>query len=212
MLKTAKSSLSGIPNVHISNKETFFEELLKARPRNAAEIADLLGRREVARERLAVTPGGAKVFIVHGHDNGAKELVARFVERLGFRPIVLHEQASSGRTIIEKFESHSDVAFTVVVLTPDDVGAAKRDLAGGALERTLRDRARQNVILELGYFIGALGRSNVCALMKGAIEMPSDVLGVLTIQLEDADEGWKLLLAKEMRAAGLAIDASRILD
>ena len=100
-----------------------------------------------------------KVFIVHGHDNEAKERVARFLEKLGLEPIILHEKASSGRTIIEKFETYSgDIAFAVVLLTPDDVGCA-------ALSReNQKPRARQNVILELGYFLGRLGRVRICAL------------------------------------------------
>jgi hypothetical protein len=84
-----------------------------------------------------------KVFVVHGHDEGARETVARFLERLGFEAIILHEQASRGRTVIEKVEAHGDVGFAVVLLTPDDEGCVK----GG----TAKPRARQNVLLELGY-------------------------------------------------------------
>src|SRR5690606_12147790 len=86
-----------------------------------------------------------KIFIVHGHDDGAREAVARFLERIGLEAVILHEQANQGRTIIEKVVAHSDVGFAVVLLTPDDEGCAK----GGKPE----PRARQNVLLELGYFI-----------------------------------------------------------
>jgi hypothetical protein len=102
-----------------------------------------------------------KVFIVHGHDNAAKEMTARFLEKLGLEAIVLHEQPNSGRTLIEKLEHHSAVKFAIALLTPDDLGAAKAEAAN------LSPRARQNVILELGYFIGKLGRGRVCALYKG---------------------------------------------
>jgi hypothetical protein len=112
-----------------------------------------------------------KVFIVHGHDDGAREAVARFLERLGFEAIILHERANQGRTVIEKVEAHGDVGFAVVLLTPDDEGCVKGD--------TLVPRARQNVILELGYFIGRLGRKRVCALKRGDVEIPSDFGGVV---------------------------------
>lgn len=98
-----------------------------------------------------------RVFIVHGHDSAARESLARFVERLGVEAVILHEQAGRSRTIIEKLEDHSDVDFAVILLTPDDVGAAKADRA------TLKPRARQNVILELGYFVGKLGREGLRA-------------------------------------------------
>jgi hypothetical protein len=95
---------------------------------------------------------GSEVFIVHGHDDGAKNTVARFIERIGLKPIVLHEQPDDGRTLIEKFEHYSRVGFAVILMTPDDVGASATS------QEKLHPRARQNVILELGFFLGGLGR------------------------------------------------------
>jgi len=138
-----------------------------------------------------------KVFVVHGHDEGAREKIARFLERAGFEPIILHEQASGGRTVIEKVEAHSHVDFAVVLLTPDDEGCEK----GG----TPRPRARQNVVLELGYFVGLLGRNCVCALKRGDLEIPSDFTGVVYVPFDDSD-GWKQALGKELEAAGFRID------
>lgn len=138
-----------------------------------------------------------KVFIVHGHDETPKEKVARFLELVKFRPIILHEQASGGRTIIEKIEDHDDVEFAVVLLTPDDMGGAKN----GAPQ----PRARQNVVLELGYFIAKLGRGRVCALRRDEVEMPSDVAGVI-YQTFDSGDAWKHALGKELEAAGFEID------
>lgn len=134
------------------------------------------------------------VFVVHGHDNEAKETVARFIEQCGLKAVILHEQPNRGRTIIEKFEDYSKVAFAVVLLTPDDVGAAKDH------REDLKPRARQNVIFELGFFIGLLGRERVCALSKGGIEPPSDFQGILWINLK-AGDGWKIELVKELKAA-----------
>lgn len=144
-----------------------------------------------------------KVFIVHGHDEGPREGVARFLGTLGFTPIILHEQANQGRTIIEKIEAHGAVGFAVVLLTPDDVGRAK-----GA--DSLQPRARQNVVLELGIFIAKLGRNRVCVLKRGALEVPSDYAGVV---YEPYDDGgaWKQALARELEAAGYEIDWNKVM-
>ena len=144
-----------------------------------------------------------EVFVVHGHDDAARETVARFLERLDLEPVILHEQPSMGRTIIEKFEDHSDVGFAVVLLTPDDVGAL------GDRPHDLKPRARQNVVFELGYFAGALGREKVCALAKGDIERPSDYDGVVYIPLDDGN-GWQMKLVTELKAAGFDVDANKV--
>jgi hypothetical protein len=117
------------------------------------------GRFEERRARLVKASGpmgpisGRRVFLVHDHDESARETAARFLEKLSLEPVILHEQPSSGRTIIEKVEQYSEVAFALVLLAPDDVGAKHGS------EQALVPRARQNVILELGYFIGKLGRT-----------------------------------------------------
>jgi len=143
-----------------------------------------------------------KVFIVHGHDDGARETVARFLERIGLEAIILHEQANQGRTVIEKVIANSDVGFAVVLLTPDDEGCEK----GGTPE----PRARQNVLLELGYFIGRLGREKVCALKRGVLEIPSDFAGVVW-ETMDSGGGWKQALARELEAAGHSIDWNKVM-
>ena len=142
------------------------------------------------------------VFIVHGQDDAAREAVARFISKLDLQPIILHEQASQGRTIVEKLEAHGGVAFAVVLLTPDDLGGPK-----GA---NLQPRARQNVVLELGYFLGRLRRQNVCALYRGDLELPSDYMGVIYSPYDGAG-GWRLQLAKELKAAGLDVDMNKAL-
>jgi predicted nucleotide-binding protein len=146
-----------------------------------------------------------KVFVVHGRDEAAKEGVARFIEKVGLQPIILHEQANAGRTIIEKFEVYSgDVAFAVVLLTPDDVGSA-----AGEVSNT-RPRARQNVIMELGYFIGRLGRTRVCALHKGNVELPSDYQGVVYVEM-DGGGAWKSKVAQELVQSKISIDLTGLL-
>ena len=145
-----------------------------------------------------------KVFVIHGHDEAARETVARFLEKLGLEPVILHEQANKGRTIIEKFEDHADVAFAVVLLTPDDMGGLKDK------ETELKPRARQNVILELGFFLGKLGRQRVCPLVKGDMETPSDYDGVVYTRLDDAG-AWKMKLVQELKAADFDVDANKVI-
>jgi predicted nucleotide-binding protein len=154
-------------------------------------------------EAKLAPPLSKRVFVVHGHDEGARESVARYLERLGFEAIILHEQANQGRTIIEKIEAYSDVSFAVVLLTPDDYGGK----AGGPSQ----PRARQNVILELGYFVGHLGRGHVCALMRGEIEVPTDWSGVV-YQPMDVGGGWKGAVAKELAVLGHDIDWSKVVQ
>ena len=145
-----------------------------------------------------------RIFIVHGQDDAEKETTARFLEKLDLEPIILHEQPNKGRTIIEKFEDYSDVAFAVVLLTPDDLGSAI-----DTPEKT-QPRARQNVIFELGFFIGKFGRERVCALYKGEIEILSDYQGVIFIDLDDAG-AWQLKLVREIKASGIEVDMNRAL-
>jgi len=143
-----------------------------------------------------------KIFIVHGHDNEMVQTVARFVSKLGFEPIILREQPNQGRTIIEKFEDFSDVDFALVLLSPDDEGKSIE-------EEILHKRPRQNVVFELGFFIGRLGRQNVVVLHREVddFEMLSDFQGVL---FESYREGWEFRVAKEIKAAGFEVDLNRL--
>lgn len=150
------------------------------------------------------TPLGDSVFIVHGHDNEAKQAVARMIEQLDLDAIILDEQPQAGRTIIEKFEEHAgEVGFAIVLLTPDDVGAKADDA------ENLNPRARQNVIFELGFFVGRLGRGKVCSLYKQEVEIPSDYDGVGYVEM-DVNDGWQLKVAKELQSAELPVDLNNL--
>lgn len=148
-----------------------------------------------------------KVFVVHGHDEEMKQSVARILEKLELSPIILHEQPNHGRTTIEKFSDYSDVEFAVVLLSPDDYGYEKGDSNEKA-----RPRARQNVVFELGYFIGKLGRERTLALYKPEknFDMPTDYSGVLYVPYE-SDGRWMFDLVKELKACGYNVDANKLI-
>ncbi len=143
------------------------------------------------------------VFVVHGHDAAAKLEVARFLEKIECKPILLEETVNSGvTTIFQKFTEHaSRASYAIVLMTPDDLAKDKLGLD--------HMRARQNVVLELGFFIGMLGSEKVCLAKKGNIEFPSDISGVLYLDLDDG--GWKLSLASKLKVAGLHIDSAKLI-
>jgi CAP12/Pycsar effector protein, TIR domain len=140
-----------------------------------------------------------KVFIVHGRDGELKYAVAHLVSRLGLEPVILHEQPNKGRTVIEKLFDHSDVGFAVVLLSADDKGGLANESPD-----SYKFRARQNVIMELGLFLGRLGRERVAAIYESGVEMPSDYSGVLFLPYDDAG-AWQHALAHEIRSAGLPV-------
>lgn len=149
-----------------------------------------------------------KVFIVHGHNETMKQSVARVIEKLGLEPVILHEQANQGMTVIEKFLSNSNVGFSIILLSADDIGYAKKDGVTKA-----KDRARQNVIFELGFFTAKLGRKKVVALVENSIdfEIPSDIHGVIYIPFDGTDGKWKFDVAKELMDNGYSFDLKRIM-
>jgi len=146
----------------------------------------------------------SKVFIVHGHNDTVKLEVARTLEKLKLTPVILHEKANNGKTIIEKFEKFSDVSFAVILLTADDLGNSK-DV------KELNKRARQNVIFELGYFIGKLGRENVMTLKEDGVEVPNDISGVVYTSY-DQQGSWKYELGKELKSVGFKIDMNDLFN
>ena len=140
-----------------------------------------------------------KVFIVHGHDNALKQEVARMVEKQGLETIILSEQANRGKTIIEKFEEHSDVGAAICLFTGDDYGKAK-----DATSENLR--ARQNVVFEAGYFMGKLGRGNVILIASPDIEIPSDLQGVVYTN----KDMWQTDVLRELKAIGYNVDFNKL--
>ena len=141
-----------------------------------------------------------KIFIVHGHDTAMKLTTARTLEKLKLEPIILHEQTDRGKTIIEKFEEKgAEVGFAIILLTADDEGKAKT-------KTNLKSRARQNVVFEMGYFIGKLGRERVFLLLENDVEKPGDLDGIIYTSI-DVNGAWKSKLVKELRACGYNVTA-----
>lgn len=170
-----------------------------------ADIIECLEKEGLIEEPAAeITPKPPitnRVFLVHGRDNALKSDAARFLEKAGLEVVILHERANKGRTLITKFQEESaDVAFALVLVTPDDVG--------GLVAGEHKSRARQNVIFELGFFIGRLGADRVCALMHPDVEKPSDYDGVAYVQLDDGG-AWKAEVMRELAAARLPVDFAK---
>lgn len=150
-----------------------------------------------------------KIFIVHGKDEEMKQVVARTLSDLDFKPVILHEKPNQGRTIMEKLDSESELSyFAVVLLSPDDWAYPKEQKLESA-----KPRARQNVVFELGYFIGKLGRAAVFVLYRETedFEMPSDFKGVVYESYKQGGD-WPMKLAKELRAYGYEVDLNKLLQ
>lgn len=164
---------------------------------DAERFGDASLRRELPTEN--------SIFIVHGHDDACKQSVARYLESLKLAPVILHEQVNQGKTIIEKFEDFASRAgYAIILATPDDYGYQV------GREEDKKKRARQNVILELGYFVGKLGRSKTILLVRDEVELPSDMMGVMMCKM-DATDGWRMTLAKELAAAGFKFNMNDVI-
>lgn len=162
--------------------------------------------KSTARNPLYVMPTTTNdVFVVHGHDVEMKQAVARILAKIGLNPIILHEQPNKGKTLIEKFEKNADVQFAVVLLSPDDMAYEITTTSTDS-----KPRPRQNVILELGYFIGRLSRERVFALKReGELELPTDITGVIYTPYDNAGH-WHLKLVRELKALGYDVDANAL--
>ena len=148
-----------------------------------------------------------KIFIVHGHDEEMKQAVARIVEKIGLMPIILHEQPNKGRTVIEKFEDYADVNFAIIIFSPDDIAYPK-----SKSPKDKRSRARQNVIFELGFFVGKLERKHVLILFREEenFEFPSDYLNICYTPYDNNGQ-WRFNLIGEFKSCGYNVDANKLI-
>jgi predicted nucleotide-binding protein len=186
----------------------FFEQIYRAEQlRGNAYGLDMdEDRLQVAIERIvsAVTePHTKKIFIVHGHGEELKEAAASLVSQLQLEPVILHEQATKGLTIIEKFSVHAkEAGFAIVLLTADDLGREK----SATRSPRSQPRARQNVVFEMGFFFGSLKRGRVCAIYEAGVEVPSDLGGLLCVPYDAPAGKWRKDVARELKAAGYHIN------
>lgn len=185
----------------VGDKATINTPILEIQPMTNVFRTDLdsYGREDDVERQ----PAKNQVFLVHGHNELIREMTARAIEKVGLMAIILNEQVNRSDTIIEKLERYDNVHFAVVLITADDVGGKK--LPNPALQ----DRARQNVILELGYFMGKIGRKRVCVLYEKGVELPSDYYGVVYIEIDDRG-AWRYALGKELKEAGLSVDLNNL--
>jgi predicted nucleotide-binding protein len=184
----------------IGNKIGNLEELVEKVDLLKSELSEL----PVIEESTSSISDSNNVFIVHGHNIAIQQSVARVIEKLGLNPVILGEQPNQGKTVIEKFEKYSNVGFAIIILTDDDEGKSKSEI-------NMKNRARQNVILELGYFNGKLGRERVLPLYSEGVELPSDIHGLLYTPLDKAGN-WKFAIVQELKAAGYTVDANKLLN
>ena len=166
----------------------------------------------VSDDGVLVTNAKKKVFVVHGHDENAREQLELILRKLGLNPFVLQSTGGGGNTIIEALESAINSGTTqsdygIVLLTPDDVGHS-----AAQEEATALPRARQNVELELGMLLSALGRNRVSILKKGTLEVPSDIQGLLWIQFENHVRETVPKLSQNLQSAGIQLDGKDIAD
>ena len=172
-------------------------------PNIKSKIFDFVGRGKLPEKTF---PLSNKVFIVHGRDAKPVKELKIMLSEFGLNPIVLHEQPSGSRTIVEKLEKYSDVGYTFVILTPDDAGVLADEMMTDKLLPTImKPRARQNVVLEFGYFMGLLGRDRVCSLLKGDVERPSDMHGIVYIPFKQSINECRDKIIKELKAVGYKI-------
>jgi len=187
-IRTIEPSISGIP-------DTVTQRMIAARE-ESRRVPTQVGTFHTA-QKVNVNQIGKtnKIFIVHGHDNESKLELARILDKMGLETIILHEQPNQGKTIMEKFEEYSkDVNYAFVLLTPDDLGGTEKS--------DLKKRARQNVVLELGFFIAKLGRSRVCCLHKLEVELPTDYLGVIFLPFTKSPKECYEDIIRELKTAG----------
>lgn len=176
---------------------TVTSRMIEVREKSLSKLIPVEKSQSVTSSKLQTTQNteSNRIFIVHGHDDTSKLELARMIERMGLDAIILHEKPNEGKTLIEKFEAHSkDVNFAFVLITPDDVGGKDKD--------HLNKRARQNVILELGFFIAKLGRSRVCCLHKSEVEVPTDYSGVTFLPFKESLKECHEDIIRELKTAG----------
>lgn len=204
-----RAPIERFPSEKLPKKEPSKELPSKGKPQKEELLKEVPDRTKIHREELVPTivlnEGQlleSNILLVHGYDETMKKSVLEFVEKLELRASIFHEKANGGKNIIERLEEFSHINFAIFLFTPDDF-AIPRDKP-----REKQTHVSQNVIFEFGYFVGKLGPGKVCALYKERLEIPWAYPGLVCIPM-DFRGGWRLLLAKEIKQAGIEIDLNK---
>ncbi len=155
--------------------------------------------------------GKRHIFVVHGHDGEARDQLELALRRLGLQPFILMNSTGQGKTIIEALENKIGRDFTsdfgIALFTPDDVGYASKDGSDRA-----EPRARQNVVLETGMLLASLTRERMAILVKGHVELPSDLQGIIQLRFNLHVREVVAKLATRLKEAGIEVDATKIAE
>jgi predicted nucleotide-binding protein len=204
-----------IVNWYVTTGKVSIQGKEEARVRLSSEWQAHTGDSKTGSVSLPVNPEDPKfankrVFVVHGHDVDSRDQLELILRRLDLEPFILANTSGGGLTIIEALEKEigprpNQARFGIVLLTPDDMGYAIKDGPDKA-----EPRARQNVVLEMGMLIAALGRPNVAILKKGHLEVPSDAHGILYMPFNNHVRETVHKLTDRLRSAGFALTPEAI--
>ncbi|WP_169304301.1 TIR domain-containing protein [Pedobacter frigoris] len=162
----------------------------------------------ITKEVAVIAP---KLFVVYGHDETSRDQLELVLSKLNIQPFILAKSGGGGLTIIEALEQHvgkdGSAQAGIVLLTPDDMGFAKKDG-----DQAMKERARQNVILEMGMLISRLGRQNTIILVKGKLERPSDTDGIMYHAFNSHVKEVGSALVDRLEGSGFLIDHKKALD
>ncbi len=180
---------------------------LQGKPEGITELEAVFGFELTSDHVIDQVDSKVTIFVVHGHDKLALEQLELVLRRLELDPYILQNDNGDSRTLIEALEQkiYEEAAFGIVLLTPDDYGYPH--------DKSDDDRqpsARQNVILELGMVLASLGRERTALLKKGALELPTDVSGIIYLEFNEHVKEVGTKLARRMQNAGININADLI--
>lgn len=207
---------NGIVNWSSTTGSVWFQGSGNGKSTCESQVRSALGEAAVA---PVSSSGGAErnssskhhIFVVHGHDSDSRDQLELALRRLGLEPFILMNSTGGGKTIIESLENKIGRDFTsdfgIALFTPDDLGYAKQ-----AGDVDAQPRARQNVVLETGMLLASLTRGRMAILVKGHVELPSDLQGIIQLRFNEHVREIVAKLATRMKEAGIAVDTTKIAE
>ena len=154
---------------------------------------------------------GKQIFIVHGHDMEARDQLELALHRMDLEPYILMNTSGGGKTLIEALEGKIGKDFSsdfgIVLMTPDDMGYSVKKGKDSA-----EPRARQNVILEAGMLLSSLTRERIAIVVKGHLEIPSDLEGIIRYGYNEHIKEIIPKLCKRLKEVGFELDSDKIMQ